>query len=247
RRTQAPLLRHPHPAQPLAQAVPPTPPLPPHHPFPLRLHRPPRLHGRLPRLRHLPPHGLVRVHVHRQVPRTEVQAASGSLDPEGRTMTDREIPEFGWQSAAPEHTHRFVVPLLRELGGDRIRSGARVLDVGCGNGYNARQYLSWGCSVVGIDASDVGIALARKAYPSGRFVQMLVEDDVLSRLGEAPFDLVNSTEVVEHLYDPVTWARCCFNALRPGGRLLVSTPYHGFLKNLAISLTDGWDNHWEVH
>ena len=157
------------------------------------------------------------------------------------------VPEFGWKSEAPEHTHRFVVPLLRELGGDHIRPGARVLDVGCGNGYNTGQYLSWGCTAVGIDASDAGISMAQRAYPQGRFVSMLIEENVLPALGEQPFDLVNSTEVVEHLYDTLAWARCCFNALRPGGRLLASTPYHGFLKNMAISLANGWDRHWEAH
>jgi 2-polyprenyl-3-methyl-5-hydroxy-6-metoxy-1,4-benzoquinol methylase len=162
-------------------------------------------------------------------------------------MAEKAVPEFGWTTVAPEHTHRFIVPALRELGGGLIRPGARVLDVGCGNGYNAGQYLSWGCSVVGIDASDVGIGIARSAYPGGRFETMLIQENVLAGLGEAPFDVVSSTEVVEHLYDPVTWARCCFNALRPGGRLLVSTPYHGFVKNLAISLLDGWDRHFEVH
>ena len=160
-------------------------------------------------------------------------------------MSDRPVPEFGWKSAAPEHTADFVVPALKDLGGDLIGPGSRVLDVGCGNGFNAGQYLSWGCTVVGIDASEVGIPIAQRTYPKGRFVVMLIEDNVLPRLGEAPFDLVSSTEVVEHLYDPVTWARCCFNALRPGGRILVSTPYHGYVKNLAISLLNRWDTHFE--
>jgi 2-polyprenyl-6-hydroxyphenyl methylase/3-demethylubiquinone-9 3-methyltransferase len=162
-------------------------------------------------------------------------------------MPEKLVPEFGWKTEAPEHTHRFVVPLLRTLGGDRIHAGVRVLDIGCGNGYNAGRYLSWGCIVVGIDASDEGVAVARRTYPTGRFETLLVERNILPRLGEAPFDLVSSTEVVEHLYDPVTWAACCFNALRPGGRLLASAPYHGFLKNLAISLANGWDRHFEVH
>lgn len=31
--------------------------------------------------------------------------------------------------------------------------------------------------------------------------------------------------------------------LKPGGVLIVSTPYHGYLKNLALSLADKWDDH----
>ena len=37
---------------------------------------------------------------------------------------------------------------------------------------------------------------------------------------EEPFDIVISTEVVEHLYSPREWARACFAALRPGGRFV---------------------------
>jgi 2-polyprenyl-6-hydroxyphenyl methylase/3-demethylubiquinone-9 3-methyltransferase len=67
--------------------------------------------------------------------------------------------------------------------------------------------------------------------------------DLLEQLGEAPFDLVVSTEVVEHLYSPREWAAGCYNALKPGGRLICTTPYHGYLKNLAISLAGRWDHH----
>ena len=37
--------------------------------------------------------------------------------------------------------------------------------------------------------------------------------------------------------------RGCLLATRPGGRFICTTPYHGYLKNLAISLTNKWDDH----
>ncbi|MDB6155833.1 MAG: ubiG 1, partial [Chthoniobacteraceae bacterium] len=68
-------------------------------------------------------------------------------------------------------------------------------------------------------------------------------EQILDNLREQPFDLVVSTEVVEHLYSPREYAKGCFKALRPGGRFICTTPYHGFLKNLAIALTNQWDTH----
>jgi 2-polyprenyl-6-hydroxyphenyl methylase/3-demethylubiquinone-9 3-methyltransferase len=31
--------------------------------------------------------------------------------------------------------------------------------------------------------------------------------------------------------------------LKPGGLLIISTPYHGYLKNLALSIFGKWDDH----
>lgn len=125
----------------------------------------------------------------------------------------------------------------------------RILDIGCGNGVWAREFLQQDptCQVVGIDPSASGIRLARESVPGARFEQEVATEDLLGRLGEDPFDLVISTEVVEHLYSPRTWARACWNGLAPGGTLLCSTPYHGYVKNIAIALSGGWDKHHSVH
>jgi 2-polyprenyl-6-hydroxyphenyl methylase/3-demethylubiquinone-9 3-methyltransferase len=73
---------------------------------------------------------------------------------------------------------------------------------------------------------------------------MLAADDaLLDHLAEPPFDYVSCLEVIEHVYDPQSLLRGCFRALRPGGVFICSTPYHGYLKNLGISLLDRWDKH----
>jgi len=53
-----------------------------------------------------------------------------------------------------------------------------------------------------------------------------------------------STEVVEHCYAPRLWASAAFTALRPDGLLIGSTPYHGYLKNLALATTGKLDAHF---
>lgn len=122
--------------------------------------------------------------------------------------------------------------------------GLRVLDVGCGNGFWAGRFAEKGCAVIGIDPSQTGVEKARRTYPNIRFEQIPVAEEMCERLGEEPFDLVLSLEVVEHVYAPREWATGCFRALKPGGRLICSAPYHGYLKNLAISLAGSWDRHW---
>ena len=138
--------------------------------------------------------------------------------------------------------HARFMPVLLALSGD-TSTGMRVLDVGCGNGFACGEFLRLQCEVVGVDLSLEGIEIARKAYPAGRFEILPADDQLVANLGEAPFDLVVSTEVVEHLYDPRAYARGCFRALKPGGRFICTTPYHGFAKNILLALANRWDAH----
>ena len=103
--------------------------------------------------------------------------------------------------------------------------------------------LELGHTTVGVDASGKRIAQARRDHPGARFENLEVDENLLEILGEEPFDLVVSTEVVEHLFLPSEWATTCFAALAPGGHLICSTPYHGWLKNVAIAGANRWDHH----
>lgn len=152
-----------------------------------------------------------------------------------------EVPDYGYQDAAPRHTARYLLPQIKPL----FPPGKplRVLDVGCGSGYNASQYAAMGHQVVGIDLAESGISNARKSYPGLRFEVVEAGANFLEALREPPFDVVTSTEVVEHLYDPRSWARACYAALKPGGRLICTTPYHGYLKNLALAAFNKMDWH----
>jgi 2-polyprenyl-6-hydroxyphenyl methylase/3-demethylubiquinone-9 3-methyltransferase len=66
----------------------------------------------------------------------------------------------------------------------------------------------------------------------------------LLQLGLVDFDIVISTEVVEHCYAPRAWAVFANAALRPGGIFICSTPYHGYLKNLVLALSGKLDAHF---
>lgn len=153
-----------------------------------------------------------------------------------------DFKDFDYTNEAESHMHRHFLPHIFALGG-KLRPGLRVLDVGCGNGFAAGQFLARGCEVVGIDLSESGIALARKTYPTGRFEVMPADEFILANLRCKPFDLLISTEVVEHLYAPRPYAAGCFQALRPEGRFICSTPYHGFMKNLVLAMLNKWDAH----
>jgi SAM-dependent methyltransferase len=135
-----------------------------------------------------------------------------------------------------------LLPAILEMTGT-IPTGTRILDVGCGNGWLAGALSDRGYEVIGIDMSDSGIRIARRSHPGVRFEVLPANDGILDALQVAPFDIIVSTEVVEHLYAPRSYASACFAALRSGGRFVCSTPYHGYLKNLALALANRWDSH----
>ncbi len=158
--------------------------------------------------------------------------------------------EYGWKDAGQKSSHEYLLPALeRELVSMSGGRPMRILDLGCGNGYLTAQLAAAGHTVVGADVSRDGIEAARVAYGTSerlRFEVCSVYDDDLREVVGGEVDCVVSLEVIEHLYLPKRLFEQSFAVLRPGGRLVLSTPYHGYLKNLAISVLDGWDHHWAV-
>jgi 2-polyprenyl-3-methyl-5-hydroxy-6-metoxy-1,4-benzoquinol methylase len=149
--------------------------------------------------------------------------------------------EFVWVDSEVPKAHAYLIPptlkILCEL---RART---VLDLGCGNGACSAALHSAGFDVTGCDVSASGIAFARQAHPNIEFFEQDVSRPLPARC-TGHYDAVVSFEVVEHLLQPRHLVTSAYNALRPGGEFVVSTPFHGYWKNLALALTDGFDHHW---
>lgn len=123
----------------------------------------------------------------------------------------------------------------------------QVCDLGCGNGYLSGLLGRRGYRVVGVDASESGIEIARREHGErGKFICARIDRELPAALGGERFDAVISGDVIEHLYRPADLVECARELLKPGGWLVLSTPYHGYLKNLALSVLDGWDAHHTV-
>jgi 2-polyprenyl-3-methyl-5-hydroxy-6-metoxy-1,4-benzoquinol methylase len=157
-------------------------------------------------------------------------------------MIDTEtLSKYHFDSADPPHTEAYVTPHI--VACCRRLKANRILDLGCGNGALCAALSKTGADVVGCDPSEDGLTFARHAHPQISFHSLSVYDDP-SALAARKFDAVVSTEVIEHLFQPRSLPRFAFRVLRSGGYLLLSTPYHGYLKNLALSVTGNWDRHW---
>ncbi len=127
-----------------------------------------------------------------------------------------------------------------------------VLDVGCGAGQATQWLHDQGFNAWGCDLSESGIELARKHFKGPQyFVSDLTNFDKVSaeqgvELPEGGFDGILSLEVIEHLYDPEDVLRNCAKALKPNGWIVLTTPYHGYVKNLTLAMFNKYDDHWMV-
>ena len=80
---------------------------------------------------------------------------------------------------------------------------------------------------------DEAIEFARKRFPDAGFRQCTPEQLVDEMSGA--FRVVWSSEVIEHVFDVYAFLVACNKLLVPGGKLILTTPYHGVLKGMLIA------------
>jgi 2-polyprenyl-3-methyl-5-hydroxy-6-metoxy-1,4-benzoquinol methylase len=157
-------------------------------------------------------------------------------------MPDNLVDDYGWKTSDDSSSHPYLAPKIKQI--MLSLHARRVLDLGSGNGCLCSALSIMGLEVVGVEYDKKGVAIASKAFPAINFYNFGVQDDPELLLHtEAAFDVVVSTEVVEHLFSPHLLPRYAYSVLKHGGFLVVSTPYHGYLKNLALSILGKWDYH----
>lgn len=154
--------------------------------------------------------------------------------------------EYAYANGEKNHIHSYLMPKLLPLVGRDVNK--TILDVGCGNGWLAEVLHQRGFEVYGIDASQSGIKIANQRIPGRFFVQDLSKDELPDPLKAIPFDTIISTEVIEHLYNPRGYISFCKGILarNGGGELIISTPYHGYFKNIVLALSGKMDAHFTV-
>jgi 2-polyprenyl-3-methyl-5-hydroxy-6-metoxy-1,4-benzoquinol methylase len=125
-----------------------------------------------------------------------------------------------WRVANSRHEQ------LKLLAGDAVRgtrSGARILDVGCGTGVMSAYMTRFG-TVTGIDYSEPAVRLAASMVPEASFHVGSVVD---ARLPSGGFDVISLFDVLEHVPKPdrTEFAGELGRLLASDGTLIASTPH----------------------
>ncbi len=114
--------------------------------------------------------------------------------------------------------YEFVARVLASYG---VQTDADIIDIGCGTGSLLFCLAQHGYkNLHGVDLSFRAIELAREKAPAAK----LWQHDILSGPIEGRYDVAFSTEVIEHLVDPICGLRHMHSSLDRGGLLFLTFP-----------------------
>jgi len=150
--------------------------------------------------------------------------------------------DFDALDSGPRSIHAHVMrPIVRQLNQAEAHT---VLDLGCGNGWFTHALERCGFEAVGVDLDNDKLAAARLLYPQMRFESVDATRSSDSRFTNR-FDAVVAIDVIDHVAAPRKLIESALDALKPGGLLVVTAPYYGYVKNVALALTGRFDSRWD--
>jgi len=142
-----------------------------------------------------------------------------------------------WNSALYDAKHSFVWKLAEgvlEL--LDVKSGERILDLGCGTGHLAAKIAEAGAQVVGVDRSPEMIRQTCEKYPALRFEVMDARELALGGV----FDAVFSNATLHWIKEPERVITGIGRLLRPGGRFVAEFGGKGNTNELVKALDRSW-------
>ncbi len=153
-----------------------------------------------------------------------------------------EQPEAVLDAIAASMDDRAKDPAMQEICASYMGRlpgpGARVLEIGCGNGASTEALLqaTSPAHLTGVDPSEGLLVRARARFHGRDGLRFATGDAADTRQSDAVFDLVVAHTVYSHLPDPAAALAEAFRVLKPGGTLAV---FDGDYATNTVALFDG--------
>lgn len=124
----------------------------------------------------------------------------------------------------------------RDITSSSAFNGLRILDIGCGGGLLCEPMARLGAEIVGVDASETNIEIA-KLHAKRSNLQIDYRADTAESLAEKgeQFDIVLNMEVVEHVADVPLFMQATSSMVKPNGLMFVAT-INRTLKAFALAI-----------
>ncbi len=112
----------------------------------------------------------------------------------------------------------------------------KILDFGCGKGKMLGEILEVNpeANIFGVDVSERALTFIKKRFPKQQFKK--IEDGEKLPFKTNTFDFIIASDVLEHIYDTENAFSELARILKPEGKILISVPYNGRIKNVIITL-----------
>ena len=142
-------------------------------------------------------------------------------------------------------TRQIAAEFGRDLKAARPFEGLRLLDIGCGGGLLSEPMARLGAEVVGADAAERNIPVAR-VHAEAQDLPIDYRHTTAEALvaGGESFDVVLAMEIVEHVADPAAFVATCHALLRPGGLMIASTINRNAKSFMAAIVGAEWVMRW---
>ncbi len=111
--------------------------------------------------------------------------------------------------------------VLKAFNDNKIKEGAKVLEVGSGLGYFTHALNKAGYKAVGLEYSETATNFANSFF-GNNYTQGTIED--YAKNNKEKYDVVVATEVIEHVENPVSFIGAFLEVLKPGGVIIITTP-----------------------
>ena len=116
-----------------------------------------------------------------------------------------------------------IISSLKLANKNKPLEKVKILDIGCGGGLLSEPMYRLGADVVGIDASDKNIKVAKlHAKKNNLNIKYLCESPETLKIN-SKFDVILNMEIVEHVQDVEFFLKSCSNLLKKDGIMFVAT------------------------
>lgn len=133
-------------------------------------------------------------------------------------------------AASREETRREHQAIIKRI----PKNVKLILDVGCGNGWVANHFLKKGKKVISMDISTKNPTRVLKENPNENHAA-IVADVFHLPFKKNSMDAIIASEIMEHVYDPSLFVQKLLEVLKPGGKLIIITPYNEKIEyNLCV-------------